>query len=84
MTYHTSGGQRPLWIVSLSRNDIAEPDTKTPPGAQPSGVLKTLDRLFPGINLDTNKSIAKANLVASSVLSSNDGGGSLALQGVQD
>jgi hypothetical protein len=71
MTYHTSGGQRPLWIVSVSRNDIARTGDKNP------------DRLFPGINLDTNQSIAKANLVAS-VLSSNDCGGSLALQGVPD
>jgi hypothetical protein len=36
---------------------------------------KNLDRLFTGINLDTNRRIAKVNLVASSVLSSNDGVG---------
>jgi hypothetical protein len=35
----------------------------TPPCAQPSGVLKNLDRLFPGINLDPNRSIAKVKLV---------------------
>jgi hypothetical protein len=34
-----------------------------------------LDRLFTGINLDTNGRIAEVNLVASSVLSSNDGVG---------
>jgi hypothetical protein len=83
MTYHTSGGQRPLWMVSLSRNDIARTGHKNPARRPVKRVLKNLDRLFPGINLDTNKSIAKANLVAS-VLSSNDGGGRLALQGVQD
>ena len=36
---------------------------------------KNLDRLFTGINLDTNRIIAKVNLVASSVLSSNNGVG---------
>jgi hypothetical protein len=51
------------------------PVRKTSPGAQPSGVLKNLDRLFPGINLDTNRSIAKVKLVASSVLSSSEGRG---------
>jgi len=35
---------------------------------------KNLDCLFTGINLDTNMIIAKVNLVASSVLSSNDPG----------
>jgi hypothetical protein len=59
-------------------------DTKTSPGAQPSGVLKKLDRLLAGINLEPDMSIAKVNLVASSVLFSNDGGGRLALQGAQD
>jgi hypothetical protein len=39
------------------------------------GLDKNLDRLFAGINLDTNRRIAKVNLVASSVLSSNDGVG---------
>jgi hypothetical protein len=33
---------------------------------------KNLDGLFAGINLDTNGRVAKVNLVASSVLSSND------------
>ncbi len=36
---------------------------------------ENLDRLFTGMNLDTNRRIAKVNLVASSVLSSNDGVG---------
>src|SRR5271156_2841833 len=36
---------------------------------------KNLNRLFAGINLDTNRRIAKVHLVASSVLSSNDGVG---------
>jgi hypothetical protein len=63
---------------------MARASANTAPGTRRSGALKNLDRLFPGINLDTNRSIAKVNLVASSVLSSNDGGGSLALQGAQD
>src|SRR5271169_3482397 len=36
---------------------------------------KNLDRLFAGVNLNTNRRIAKVHLVASSVLSSNDGVG---------
>jgi len=40
---------------------------------------KNLDRLFGGINLDTNRRIAKVHLVLSSVLSSNDGVGHAAL-----
>jgi hypothetical protein len=36
---------------------------------------KNLDGLFAGVDLDPNRSIAKVNLVASSVLSSNDGVG---------
>jgi len=36
---------------------------------------KNLDCLFTGINLDTNRIIAKVDLVALSVLSSNDGVG---------
>jgi hypothetical protein len=32
---------------------------------------KNLDGLFAGINLDTNRRVAKVDLVASSVLSSN-------------
>ena len=36
---------------------------------------KNLDRFFTGINLDTNWIIAKVDLVALSVLSSNDGVG---------
>lgn len=36
---------------------------------------KDLDRLSTGINLDTNRRITKVKLVASSVLSSNDGVG---------
>jgi hypothetical protein len=36
------------------------------------GLDKNLERLFAGINLDTDRRIAKVNLVASSVLSSND------------
>src|ERR1700736_1028914 len=36
---------------------------------------KNLNRLFAGINRDTNRRIAKVHLVASSVLSSNDGVG---------
>jgi hypothetical protein len=34
---------------------------------------KYLDCLFTGVNLNANRRIAKVNLVASSVLSSNDG-----------
>jgi hypothetical protein len=34
---------------------------------------ENLDGLFTGINLDTNRRVAKLNLVASSVFSSNDG-----------
>ena len=36
---------------------------------------ENLNGLFTGINLDTNRRIAKVNLVASPVLSSNDGVG---------
>ena len=36
---------------------------------------ENLDGLFAGINLDTNRRVAKLNLVASSVRSSNDGVG---------
>src|SRR5439155_25548319 len=36
---------------------------------------KNLHGLFAGMNLDANRRIAKVNLVASSVLSSNDGMG---------
>src|SRR5215472_10731051 len=36
---------------------------------------KNLDRLFAGVNLNTNRPIAKVYLVASSLLSSNDGVG---------
>jgi hypothetical protein len=69
--------------VKSKRYSSSQPQ-KSAPDTQPSGVLKNLDRLFPGRNLDTNKSIAKINLAESSVLSSNDGRGSLALQGAQD
>ena len=33
---------------------------------------ENLDGLFAGINLDTNRRVAKVNLVASSILSSNN------------
>jgi len=36
-------------------------------------LYENLDGLFAGINLDTNGRIAKVHLMASSVLSSNDG-----------
>jgi hypothetical protein len=36
---------------------------------------ENLDGLFAGVNLDTNRHVAKINLVASPVLSSNDGMG---------
>ena len=44
---------------------------------------ENLDGLFAGINLDTNRRVAKVHLVASSVRSSNDGVGHyrLAFQG---
>ena len=40
---------------------------------------KNLDGLFVGINLDTNRRVAKLNLVAASVGSSNDGVGHFGL-----
>jgi hypothetical protein len=40
---------------------------------------ENLDGLFAGINLDTNRRVAKLNLVASSVGSSNDGVGHFGL-----
>jgi hypothetical protein len=40
---------------------------------------ENLDGLFAGINLDADGRVAKVNLVASSVLSSNDGAGPYSL-----
>jgi hypothetical protein len=48
---------------------------RRPSGSVSKSADENLDRLFTGMNLDTNRRIAKVNLVASSVLSSNDGVG---------
>jgi hypothetical protein len=44
-------------------------------GVSKSASMKIRDGLFAGINLDTIRRVAKVNLVASSVFSSNDGVG---------